>query len=46
MPETAGDFWMLVSKHVAPLLAKGNFRIVLLDQSKWRESAQQSKLNK
>ena len=40
MPETAGDFWMLVSKHIAPLLPGGNVKIVLLDQSKWPQGAQ------
>ena len=33
MPETAGDFWMLFSKHVAPQLLEGKVKIVLLDQS-------------
>lgn len=34
MPETAGDFWTLLSKHVAPLLQSQGVRIVLVDQSK------------
>ena len=33
VPETAGDFWMLFSKHIAPHLLEGRVRIVLLDQS-------------
>lgn len=46
MPETAGDFWTLVSKHIAPLLPGGNVKIILLDQSKWQEGAQQANLDK
>ena len=33
VPETAGDFWMLFSKHIAPHLLDGKVKIVLLDQS-------------
>ena len=33
VPETAGDFWMLFSKHIAPRLPEGKIKVVLLDQS-------------
>ena len=33
VPETAGDFWMLFSRHIAPHLLEGTIKIVLLDQS-------------
>ena len=33
MPETAGDFWRLFSRHVVPQLLEGKVKIVLLNQS-------------
>ena len=33
VPETAGDFWMLFSKHIAPHLLERKVKTVLLDQS-------------